>query len=237
VIFKQKRFSEIQKDFINNMSHEIKTPLSVISASAETLKNSEEIIQSNRLLKYSHIILEESNRLKNQIERVLNVSLSERIVKLNTQKVDLIPLLNRLLEQFEKNTETSFIYNIVTVESKVWAHINPEYFESALYNIIENSIKYSKAELVLNITIVVTNDICISIADNGIGIDKKHLSKIFDKFYRVPTGNIHNIKGFGIGLNFVKQIIKLHKGSIRVESTLNEGSTFIINLPKINTLE
>lgn len=235
VILKQKRLSEIQKDFINNMTHEIKTPVSIISASAETIRNPAIIDQPQRLFNYANIIIEESNRLKNAIDRVLSIAETDRIIKYTKNNINIHNLLedivNNICQQSTKKINLHF--NLKASKNIV---IGDElYLSNLISNLVENAIKYSKEHLILSITTNnINNFIEITIADNGIGIDKKHLNKIFDKFYRVPTGNLHNAKGFGIGLSYVKQIVKLHKGNIKVHSELNTGSSFIIQLPIIN---
>lgn len=235
VILKQKRLSEIQKDFINNMTHEIKTPVSIISASAETIRNPSIIEQPQRLLNYANIIIEESNRLKLAIDRVLSIADSDRIIKYNKEKINFHLLIeevvNSICNQVKKNVTLNF-----SLAAKNGFVIGDEFYLSNLIsNLIENAIKYSSDNLVLTISSKnIGNTIEVIISDNGIGIEKKHLSKIFDKFYRVPTGNLHNAKGFGIGLSYVKQIVKLHKGTIKVSSELNKGTSFIIQLPNSN---
>lgn len=232
VILKQKRLSEIQRDFINNMTHEINTPVSIISASAETLRNANIVEQPQRLLNYANIILEESNRLKSSIDKVLSVADSERIVSLNFEKIDvhdlLIKLANSICEQNKKNIQLEFDLNA----QQYFIKADRFYMLNMFSNLIENAIKYSSDNLKLVLASKnIKEGICISIKDNGIGIDKRHIDRIFDKFYRVPTGNVHNVKGFGIGLNYVKQTIKLHKGSIQVSSDLGIGTQFNIYLP------
>ena len=235
VILKQKRLSEIQKDFINNMTHEIKTPVSIISASAETIRNPLIVEQPQRLFNYANIIIEESNRLKNAIDRVLSIAESNRIIKYNKNRINIHQLLEEtttnICQQSKKNISLKFDFN-----ASKYILIGDEFYLSNLIsNLIENAIKYSRDELTLSITTRNINSLIeINITDNGIGIEKKYLNKIFDKFYRVPTGNIHDAKGFGIGLSYVKQIVKLHKGNIKVQSELNKGSSFIIQLPIIN---
>jgi len=235
VILKQKRLSEIQKDFINNMTHEIKTPVSIISASAETIRNPLIVEQPQRLFNYANIIIEESNRLKNAIDRVLSIAESNRIIKYNKNRINIHQLLEEtttnICQQSKKNISLKFDFN-----ASKYILIGDEFYLSNLFsNLIENAIKYSRDELTLSITTRNINSLIeINITDNGIGIEKKYLNKIFDKFYRVPTGNIHDAKGFGIGLSYVKQIVKLHKGNIKVQSELNKGSSFIIQLPIIN---
>lgn len=232
VILKQKRLSEIQTDFINNMTHEIKTPVSVISASAETIRNPNIVDQPQRLLKYANIIIEESNRLKQQIDRVLSIADSERIIKLNREQIDFHDLIEEICAHYKEQTikQCTVNYHFNAVNSIV---IGDKFYLSNLFsNLIENAIKYSEENLTVNIsTRNIKNMLEISVEDNGIGIEKKHLDKIFEKFYRVPTGNVHNVKGFGIGLNYVKLIAKLHKGTVQVKSELGKGTTFIIQIP------
>lgn len=235
VILKQKRLSEIQKDFINNMTHEIKTPVSIISASAETIRNPIILEQPQRLFNYANIIIEESNRLKNAIDRVLSIAETDRIIKYTKSNINIHNLLedivNNICQQSTKKINLHF--NLKASKNIV---IGDElYLSNLISNLVENAIKYSNDKLTLSVsTRNINNYIEIEFLDNGIGIDKKHLNKIFDKFYRVPTGNLHNAKGFGIGLSYVKQIVKLHKGIIKVNSELNKGSSFIIQLPIIN---
>lgn len=235
VILKQKRLSEIQKDFINNMTHEIKTPVSIISASAETIRNPIILEQPQRLFNYANIIIEESNRLKNAIDRVLSIAESDRIVKYKKSKLNIHQLIetvtNSICQQSKKEIAVKFNFDA----SKYFILGDEFYLSNMISNLIENAIKYSNDQLSISIlTKNISNIIEITFVDNGIGIDKKYLSKIFDKFYRVPTGDVHDTKGFGIGLSFVKQIVKLHKGTIHVKSELNAGSIFIIKLPTIN---
>lgn len=232
VILKQKRLSEIQKDFINNMTHEIKTPVSIISASAETIRNPSIIEQPQRLLTYANIIIEESNRLKLQVERVLALADSNRTIKLNNEKINFEELTKEIVESIcDKETYKAVVdYQLNATNPYVFG--DEVYLSNLISNIIDNAIKYSKEELKLIIsTYTENNNFIIKFSDNGLGISKEHLSKIFDKFYRVPTGNRHDVKGFGIGLNYVKLIAKLHKAKVKVESELNIGTTFIIIFP------
>lgn len=235
VILKQKRLSEIQKDFINNMTHEIKTPVSIISASAETIRNPSIVEQPQRLINYANIIIEESNRLKLAIDRVLSIADTDRIIKYNTDRINIHNLIeevtNSICNQSKKNINLKFNF-----KAKNYSVLGDEFYLSNLIsNLTENAIKYSGDDLIFQIESKnVGNCIELAFTDNGIGIDKKYLTKIFDKFYRVPTGNLHDAKGFGIGLSYVKQIVKLHKGNIKVNSELNKGTTFVIQLPNLN---
>ncbi len=232
VILKQKRLSEIQKDFINNMTHEIKTPVSIISASAETIRNPSIVEQPQRLLTYANIIIEESNRLKAQVERVLTLADSNRTIKLNIEKINLEELTRNIVDSLSEKEKNNIDIIYEFKASNTFVIGDEIYLSQLISNIVDNAIKYSKDKLILKIQTYNTNQsISIVFTDNGLGIAKEHLNKIFDKFYRVPTGNRHDVKGFGIGLNYVKLIAKLHKAKVSVDSVLGEGTSFTIKFP------
>ncbi len=232
VILKQKRLSEIQKDFINNMTHEIKTPVSIISASAETIRNPTIVEQPQRLLTYANIIIEESNRLKAQVERVLTLADSNRTIKLNIEKINLEELTRTIVDSLSEKEKNNIDIIYEFKASNTFVMGDEIYLSQLISNIVDNAIKYSKDKLILKIQTYNTNQsISIVFTDNGLGIAKEHLNKIFDKFYRVPTGNRHDVKGFGIGLNYVKLIAKLHKAKVSVDSVLGEGTSFTIKFP------
>jgi len=234
VIFKQKLLSEIQKDFINNMTHEFKTPLSTIAISSEALRSPSIINQPERLLNYATIIQTESQRLKQHVERVLQMAKLEKSdIALRKEKLDLHELINDAVQNsslllHEKNGK-------IDLQLSATQHCfigDKLHFTNVLFNLIDNAIKYNKRQPQL--TIVTKNEkrnIIIEVKDNGIGISAENLKKIFHQFYRVPTGNLHDIKGFGLGLNYVKLIIEAHRGKISVNSELSKGSTFKIILP------
>lgn len=233
IILKQKRLSEIQKDFINNMTHEFKTPIATISISAEVLKNPKIAEQPERLKKYANIILDETNRLKKQVESVLQIAVLNKDVKLKTEDVDMHQIVEKAIQSIKPLLDThkgNFQYEDTATQGIVAGDVL--HLTNIVYNLLDNAIKY--CEKVPEITLKIYNEknyVCVMVQDNGIGIHKKNQSHIFDKFYRVPTGNIHNVKGFGLGLNYVKQIIKAHKGKIEVESELGIGSIFRVYLP------
>jgi len=236
VILKQRRLSEIQRDFINNMAHEIRTPLATITISAKTLKDPEIANNPQRLLNYATIITDEAIKLKNQVERVLSIADSESAMKLNIENVDVHQLILTVSKQLVSNTDNkkvSFKFEPKAIQFIVSA--DKMHLSNLIANLMDNSIKYSKEEVEITISTFnnLPNTIEIHFTDNGLGISKDNQKKIFDKFYRVPTGNIHNAKGFGIGLNYVSLIAREHRGSIKVSSVLNSGSTFIVTLPTI----
>lgn len=234
IILKQKRLSEIKNDFINNITHEFKTPISTISLSAEVLLNPTIASQPERLKNYAKIIQDENNRLKNQVDKVLQLATIERDkLKLENEPINLHQLISESVKSFEllinqqngKITTTLNAPNFTFYGDKI--HIS-----NILYNLIDNAIKYSPEKPEISISTSPYKDgIEISVRDNGIGIAEDAQKHIFEKFYREPTGNIHNIKGFGLGLNYVKTIVEAYSGSIRLVSKKHEGSTFIIKLP------
>lgn len=234
VILKQKRLSEIQKDFINNMTHEFKTPISTIAVSTEVLKNPDIIHHPERLLNYTTIIEKENSRLKQQVERVLQMArLDKEDIGLKKEAVD----IHQVIQEAIKNTSGALHEKngSISCELNAQHHIveaDKLHLTNVLYNLIDNAIKYCRIPpQILIRTVDTPKHIAIEIMDNGIGISQENQKRVFQKFYRVPTGNVHDVKGFGIGLNYVKSIIEAHKGNIKLESELDKGSTFRISLP------
>jgi len=234
IIFKQKRLSEIQKDFVNNMTHEFKTPLSSIQLSADVLKNPEIINQPQRLLNYATIISNEATQLTAQVERVLQMAHAER-GHLQLKK-EQFAWQDLLLDEVD-----SILHVTQSRKKRIDLHIpdEPIYFlgdilhlKNTIGNLIDNAIKYCNECPEIDITLAsIGQNVRITIADNGIGIDKQHQKLLFRKFYRVPTGNIHNVKGFGLGLNYVRLITKAHGGTVVCESNLGKGSIFTLTFP------
>jgi two-component system, OmpR family, phosphate regulon sensor histidine kinase PhoR len=234
IILRQKRLSEIQKDFINNMTHEFKTPISTIGISANVLSDKEILNDPNRLANYAAIIADQNKRLENQIEKVLQVARIEKNkLKLKIEETDLHSLLSEVAESFNltvKNMQGQINKNLKAESFTVNA--DKLHLTNVIYNLLDNALKYRKKEPLITIrTLNSDHELTLEIEDNGIGIEKKYIKKIYDKFFRVPTGNIHNVKGFGIGLNYVKNIIDAHKWKIKVESKPGEGSKFTIIMP------
>lgn len=236
VILKQKRLSEVQKDFVNNMTHEFKTPLATIQLSAEVLKNPDIVNKPQRLLNYATIIDNEASQLALQVERVLQMAHAEKgEIQLRSQ-----PLIWQDLLQ---ETVTSFENLLLKKEAALHLHLPDEpvkysgdklHLKNVISNLIDNALKYAEGKPEINIFLKENNkQIQIDVSDNGIGIDVVHQKMLFKKFYRVPTGNIHDVKGFGLGLNYVRIIVKAHGGAINCSSKPGKGSTFSIIFPKI----
>lgn len=235
MILRQKRLSEIQKDFINNMTHEFKTPLSTILVSNDTLfKNFEEKNQLDaRTSRYFGIIKTESQRLQKQVEAVLKMANLENI-KLKWESVDLRRLLEECVDAAEGSVlERGGKINLELPEEEIFIHGDKLHLSNVFANLIENSLKYNDGlpEISIRMDLMPQNWVRIQVGDNGVGISIEHIKKIFDKFYRVPTGNVHNVKGFGLGLHYVKSVIQSHKGKISADSHPGNGTTIILELP------
>jgi two-component system phosphate regulon sensor histidine kinase PhoR len=231
IIFRQKRLSEIQKDFVNNMTHEFKTPLATIKISSEVLKNPNIINNPERLLNYATIINNETLHLTNQVERVLQMAKSGKdTISLNKEDFELAPNLEEIIDKTYKPLIRSRGGDIqLEVEDGLMIFADKLHFKNVIVNLLDNAIKYCREAPQIMIKAGRDQDqIKISIQDNGIGMSPENVKHIFDKFYRIPTGNLHDVKGFGLGLNYVKLIIKQHGGNIKVNSELDKGSEFCI---------
>ncbi|WP_394995543.1 sensor histidine kinase [Emticicia sp.] len=231
IILRQKRLSEVQRDFVNNMTHEFQTPISTIRIATDVLSQAKIIDQPERFKKYVQIIRQENNRLKTQVETVLNTAKLERgKMNLDIQLQELHSLINEVTEGTQAELEDNLKMELNASKSSVYA--DRTQLLSLIRNLVENAIKYSKKQPSIYIkTENIGDTIVFSVSDKGIGIPKESLDKIFKKFYRVPTGNLHNVKGFGLGLSYVNEIVKAHKWQINVESEVGEGSTFKVTMP------
>ena len=235
VILKQKRLSEIQKDFINNMTHEFKTPISTIALSTEVLKDPSIVAQPERLLNYTTIIEKENNRLKQHVERVLQMArLDKEDIGLKKEVTDFHQIIHDAVKQIKHSNFAKSDLEITCDMQATQAEVSADrlHVVSVLNNLLDNAVKYCCEQT--KIFIRTFNDergLIIEVTDNGIGISKENQKRVFQKFYRVPTGNVHDVKGFGLGLSYVKTIVEAHHGTIKLESELGKGSTFRIWLP------
>jgi two-component system phosphate regulon sensor histidine kinase PhoR len=236
IIFRQKRLSEIQKDFVNNMTHEFKTPLATIKLSSEVLKNPNIINNPARLLNYATIINTETEHLTNQVERVLQMAKSGKdVMKLNKEEVELEFLMDEIIDKTYKPLLRSRGGDIIVsmLKENISFAVDKMHIKNVINNLLENAIKYCNNIPIINVTCDENQGmVTICIKDNGIGISNENMKYIFDKFFRVSTGNLHDVKGFGLGLNYVKLICKQHGGEIKVSSELEKGSEFCIFIPK-----
>lgn len=230
----QKKLSEIKNDFINNMTHEFKTPLATISLAVDALKN-EKVLQSQEKIQYfSGIIKEENKRMNKQVETILKAAMLEKQeLQLNLKEIHVHDIIHAALNNFTLQMEE--------ISGKVELYLDADsdtinadevHFTNVVFNLIENAVKYSNENLVLKIrTLRSSKNILIKVEDNGIGMNKDTLKRIFEKFYRAHTGNRHDVKGFGLGLSYVQSIIEAHHGKIKAESTLGKGTIFTIEMP------
>jgi two-component system, OmpR family, phosphate regulon sensor histidine kinase PhoR len=231
--YRQKFLAEVQKDFVNNFTHEFKTPLAVIKIASDVLAQNDISQKPERLKRYSSIIQNQTTHLQNQVEKLLKSASAEN-KKFPIEKENVQPA--RLIEQALNKLQPLIEQKQALVELKVEnydtnIHADEGHLELAIINILENALKYSIAPHIIVEAGKEESEYFISVKDNGIGIEKKYLKNIFKKFYRVPTGNIHDVKGFGLGLNFVKRIIDGHDGKIRVHSLPGIGTEFRLIIP------
>ncbi len=240
IIFRQKKLNNMKNDFVNNMTHELKTPISTISLASQMLQDSGVGKTPETLKHISNVIRDETKRLSLQVEKVLQMAVFEKeksILKLNEIKI------NSLVEDIISN----FSLKVTSKGGKITSNmkalndvalIDEVHFTNVIFNLMDNALKYCDKPLLLTIeTWNEKDNLLISIEDNGIGINKEDLKRVFEKFYRVSTGNLHNVKGFGLGLAYVKKIVNEHRGSIKVESEINIGTKFTITIPTLKNYE
>ncbi len=234
-LLRQKKLSEIKSDFINNMTHEFKTPLATISLAVDALKNEKVISDKEKTNYFTAVIKEENKRMNKQVETILQAALLDKQeVQLNLKKVSAHELITSALNNIALPVnEKQGKLDILLEAPKDMIMADEVHFTNLINNLLDNAVKYSKDEgLQISLhTSNVGNYLKIQIEDNGIGMNKETLSRIFEKFFRAHTGNIHNVKGFGLGLSYVKTMVEAHKGIIKAESILGKGSSFHISIP------
>ncbi len=238
VIFRQKRYTEIKNDFINNMTHELKTPIASISLAAQML-NDESVTKSASMMKHlGDVINDETKRLRFLVEKVLQMSMFDRKKAIFKKKqLDLNEMVENIANSFTlrvEHTGGKIYTEIEAIESAIY--VDETHFQNAIFNLMDNAVKYCKPDKPLDVYLKTWNDdehLYLSIKDTGLGIKKENLKKVFEKFYRVHTGNVHDVKGFGLGLAYVKRIVDLHNGEIKIESEYGKGTKFTIKLPVI----
>jgi len=235
-IFRQKKLSEIKNDFISNMTHEFKTPISTISLACEVLNDQSITKTPERVNNYVKMIVDENKRLGLLVENVLQTAILDKgEFKLKIQDVDLHALIQNAINTIHlqvENKEGEIVSSLNATKHLIQG--DKVHITNIVFNLMDNALKYTHERPLIELftrDAVNQNGIEFLVKDNGIGISKENLKKIFETMYRVPTGNVHNVKGFGLGLSYVKAVVEKHGGSIRVESELENGSTFIVFLP------
>jgi two-component system phosphate regulon sensor histidine kinase PhoR len=234
IILRQKKLSEIKNDFINNMTHELKTPISTISLASQMLRDNSVTNTPTTIEHISGIIFQESKRLTTQVEKVLQMAVfNEGKLKLKFKEVNINTLISSVVLNFElrvKSKNGELVSDLKATQASIRG--DEVHITNVLFNLLDNAVKYSREEP--SITISTSSEdgyVMVSVKDNGIGISKEHLGQIFERFYRVPTGNVHDVKGFGLGLSYVKIIVDAHKGKIKVDSAVYKGTKFMIYFP------
>lgn len=236
VIIKQKRISEVKADFVNNMTHELKTPISTIGLSSEMLMQNDFSKDPEKLKRYAEVIYKENKRLEEQVERVLNMAkLDRNELELRLENVDMHELIGETADNFRFNqTLAGGEIELELLAERSIVHVDLVHLTNVILNLLDNAVKYSEEPAKVKVSSKNRNKgIEISIEDNGIGIEKEQFKQVFDKFYRVPTGDRHDVKGFGLGLYYVKLIIDKHGGKMNVKSKVGHGSTFSFWIPTI----
>ena len=236
IIFRQKQLNTIKNDFVNNMTHEFKTPISTISLASQMLQDAE-VGKNPAMLKHvSNVIKDETKRLSLQVEKVLQMSMFENEkATLKLTEIHINNLIKDIISSFSlKVTSKGGEINTSLKAQDDLLLIDEVHFTNVIFNLMDNALKYCDKSPILSIeTWNEKDNLCISVEDNGIGIKKENIKRIFEKFYRVSTGNLHNVKGFGLGLAYVKKIVNDHHGTIKVESEPGLGTKFTIIIPTL----
>jgi two-component system phosphate regulon sensor histidine kinase PhoR len=235
-MLRQKKLGEIKNDFINNMTHEFKTPLATISLAVDAMKNEKVLSDREKIRYFSSIIKEENQRMNRQVETILKASqLEKQEAELNLKPMHVHEVIKDVVDNFALQLEEKQGQAELLLEaSQDVVNADEVHFSNLVNNLVDNAVKYAKENTPLRIKITTHSNeknIIIKVEDNGIGMSKETLKRVFERFYRAHTGNIHNVKGFGLGLSYVKTMVQAHEGQISVDSTLGKGSTFTVQLP------
>lgn len=240
LIFRQTNLNEMKNNFINNMTHELKTPIASISLAAQMFSDPAVSKSESMVARLSRTIGEESERLRLLVEKVLQTTLyATEARKLHFDEVNANELVKKCASTFTLNVQDKNGRIDVELEAdNAWIEADKIHLTNVVYNLMENALKYRRPDVPFAMTVATRNDsegrLLVSVQDNGIGIKHEYLKHIFERFYRVPTGNVHDVKGFGLGLTYVDAIVRAHQGSVEVESELGEGSKFTIVLPTLD---
>jgi two-component system phosphate regulon sensor histidine kinase PhoR len=233
VILNQKKLSELQRDFINNMTHEFKTPIASINIAADVISNPDSIREPSRILTYGSVIKQEVSRLNDQVDKVLQIARIEKSgIHLRMEILDLYEIIKKIAENCKANHGEEVKISTGLSGDTVYVEADRNHLLNIFYNLLDNAVKYSGElpEIQIKAHVEATK-VYISICDNGPGISKSHQKRIFQKFYRIPTANIHDVKGFGLGLFYVKSVCDAHRWKISIDPSRASGSAFILELP------
>jgi two-component system, OmpR family, phosphate regulon sensor histidine kinase PhoR len=233
-LYRQKFYNETQRDFVNNFTHEFKTPLAVIKIASDVLQQKNIVEKPEKLMNYAGIISQQTSHLQAQVQRLLEIAYTDRsALPLEKESFDVNLLMKEAIDNLQPLIEqkNATIYTDFAVP-EITMHADRSYLRLCFINLIENAIKYASNPMIKIDTGISGNNLLVSVKDNGIGIAAEHQKKIFDRFYRITDGELHMSKGFGLGLNFVKKVIDTHNGKIELESEAGKGSRFTIILPR-----
>ncbi len=234
-ILRQKKLSEIKNDFINNMTHELKTPLSTVSAAVEAMLSFGALNDARKTQLYLTVSKNELQRLSDLVEKVLNMAVEEkRELTLETEVVNSAELIREIVAHHRIKAPKPVEFVVETSQEDQWIRVDRMHISNTINNLIDNAIKYSRERVTIRINSrKESKDWRLAVQDNGIGIPKSYQRAIFDQFFRVPTGNLHQVKGFGLGLSYVRQVVEKHGGHIEVHSEPARGSEFVMWLPVV----
>lgn len=239
-LYRQKFLNETHKDFVNNFTHEFKTPLAVIKIAADVIRQPDISEKPERLKNYANIIAEQTSHLQGQVQRLLEIAYTDRTsLPLEKEPSDVNALLQQAINDLQPLIEKKqVLLTVTTGDQPRMIMADKAYLSLAFINLIENAIKYTQQQPRIDISVTEDDaEYSISFSDNGIGIDPAYHKKIFERFYRVPSGELHTAKGFGLGLNFVKKVVDAHNGRIEVSSTFGKGSIFTVKIPRSKKYE
>lgn len=234
IVLKQKEMSNIRSDFINNMTHEFKTPIATISAALEAMESFNAMDDKEKTKRYLGVSRGELGRLSGMIEKVLKISVWEKQgLELRYERFDLSELIFTVKETMKLKTQKEIIFDVKDVIHECIVYADLQQIQSVVNNLVDNAIKYSDERVLINVSlrILPNQKFELKISDNGWGIGEKHLKHIFEKFYRIPASNLYRVKGFGLGLSYVKKIVEEHRGEVKVTSKKNLGTCFTIRIP------
>ena len=232
-IIEQKKLATLKDDFINNMTHELKTPIATITVAIEGLQSFNVLSDEAKTKRYLQTSREQLERLNQLVTKVLNVAASENNeIGMNIEEIDVDKMIGDVIASEKAKTVKTVNFNYINKDNVETIYADRLHLNNILLNLVDNAVKYAGDQVDVDITVYkVGHTLAGSVKDNGMGIPAEHLAHIFDKFYRVPTGNVHNVKGTGLGLSYVKYITEAHGGTITVKSQVNTGSEFIVTLP------